>query len=97
MPSKSNKLTVKNNSLYCILCNQKLTHERKSSILTHFGSKSHKKAEEKKKAREQIVQSILNLDPATLKTNFATDLVKAFTRANIPLQKLEQESIVELF
>ena len=90
-------LIIKKNELFCKLCNQLLDHSRKSTLEQHFRSKSHVKNIERKRLRENLSQETLNNGFNSIKKDFAQDLVKAFTEANIPIYKLEHKSLRGLF
>ncbi|CAF1127608.1 unnamed protein product [Brachionus calyciflorus] len=87
----------KNNEHFCAICSIKINFSRKSSIEQHLKTAIHKKNSEKIKNKNSLNQSLINLDAEQVKEAFARDLLEAFTSAKIPLNKLENESVKNLF
>ena len=81
-----------NNELHCILCNTTVNCEKRFRVNQHRESAKHKRASEHKSANQKK-QSFL----PTAKTHFKLKLVEAFLSADIPLHKLQNQKIKDLF
>ncbi len=79
--------------LYCKLCNSIISHHSKSIIDAYRASKAHKK---------NLNMGVNDKDQTFLDNNLekfslATDVTSAFLQADIPLYKLRNKAIKELF
>ncbi|CAF0815749.1 unnamed protein product [Brachionus calyciflorus] len=90
-------LSAVDNELFCSVCTLKLDFTRKSSIEQHFKTITHQKNVKKSAKKKAVGQLFLDSNADKIKENLARDLLEAFTCANIPLNKLENDSIKNLF
>ena len=86
-----NTFDVLNNSLVCRFCGHSVSWEYKVSISSHVKSKIHIKNKKNyesstKNTHSQTLESILSV--AESKKMVIQDLVEAFVKANIPLEKI---------
>lgn len=79
------------NKLYCKWCNTFVDHERKTSVESH--QKSNKHRQHAQPSNSTIVQT--HIKPQ--ENDFLNKLVEAFLSADIPLHKLKNKKIQELF
>ncbi len=83
-----------NNDLYCLLCCQTVNCEKRFRVESHRDSAKHRKllanAADAKKSKSQTFFP-------SLKKDFRGKLVKAFLSADIPLHKLQNPLICQLF
>lgn len=81
---------------FCKLCST--TCERKFLLRQHVGKDKHKKSLELHERGKNPPQQMLKLvQTGGSSSKFAEDLCKAFVSSNIPLTKVEDPAIVELF
>lgn len=90
---EKNLLVERNLELYCAICTVKLDYVRKSSIEQHLKTSLHQKNLKKKTKK----QTFLDLEADKVNEIFARDLLEALTCANIPINKVENESIKNFF
>jgi hypothetical protein len=87
-----NTFEVLNNTLVCLFCGHSVSWEHKVSISTHVNSKTHIKNKKNHEAAtrniysQQTLEGVLSV--AESKKAVVKDLVKAFVKANIPLEKV---------
>ena len=86
-----NIFEVLNNTLVCLFCGHSVSWEHKVSISTHVNSKTHIKNKKNHEAArniysQQTLEEVLSV--AESKKAVVKDLVKAFVKANIPLEKV---------
>jgi len=88
---RPNELRVDNGVLFCIFCDHSIEWNRKSTVDSHFNSKSHltnKNLYEKnlRTNRQQTLHS--SLSASENKKAVIEDLIRAFAGADIPLEKI---------
>lgn len=93
--------------LFCIHCESSITAEKKSHVKQHISTDKHKKkVEESNRSGSSVRQSLLTEhrpqvdqpQPPTEKlSEYSMDVCKAFIEANIPLKKVSNPAIVNLF
>jgi hypothetical protein len=81
---------VEGNKLFCVFCNCVIDHTKKSLLDQHLKTEKHKDNQSKEKPPRQLtltgsINNFLN-DRDTINK----DLVRAFTQANIPLEKVDK-------
>ena len=86
-----NTFDVLNNSLICLFCGHSVSWEYKVSISSHINSKIHLKNKRNyetaaQNTYSQTLEGVLSV--AKFKKVVVQDLVKAFVKANIPLEKV---------
>ena len=80
------------NVIWCKLCQVKVCHKKKSSVLQHLATVIHKKLSQGKGSSKKLSFDEDNLEPNErnkMRSQFASDLLMAFASADIPVQKLE--------
>jgi len=92
-PEYKKNFYVNGQKLFCECCQSVLGHKKKSTLDTHLKSDKHKKnvrkAENKIKAR-QTTLNVNNNNDLNEREVINTALVKAFTHADIPLEKVDK-------
>ncbi|CAG8798267.1 18574_t:CDS:1 [Gigaspora margarita] len=86
-----NTFNVLNNMLVCICCGHLVSWKHKVSIITHINSKTHKKNKQNYDIADQNSQFQTLEDSFSIaesKKVVVKDLVEAFVKANIPLEKV---------
>ena len=83
---------VDGQKLFCEFCQHVLDHKKKSTLDTHLKSDKHKKNVRKAENRIRDHQTTLNVNNNELNERevINTALVKAFTQADIPLEKVDK-------
>jgi hypothetical protein len=83
---------LENKKLYCKFCNHVVNHERKSVIEAHINSPTHlKKKREVDEGTEALQTTIPNIyQIRSEKQEINLHLVEAFTKADIPLEKIDK-------
>src|SRR6266540_1598722 len=87
----SNKLRVDNDVLFYIFCDHSIEWNHKSTVNSHFNSKSHltNKTLYEKNLCTNCQQTLhFSLSANENKKAVIEDLIRAFARANIPLEKV---------
>ncbi|CAG8508710.1 24492_t:CDS:2, partial [Racocetra persica] len=83
---------VDGQKLFCEFCKHVIDHTKKSTLDSHLKSDKHKnnviKAEKLKSSRQTTLDTTSNILNDHERINIA--LVKAFTNANISLEKVDQ-------
>jgi hypothetical protein len=92
---KEFKVTPRND-LYCNLCQVIVCHERRSTVSKHRESAKHNSMLNKKETLS-TQQSFLNISENHSQTELADKIVEAFLSANIPLYKVRNLKIRDLF
>ena len=88
-------LETPNHSLFCKLCEKIVKHEKEFHVESHRNTGKHQRAVENVTANVSPCQKFIST--TTKKSDFAEDLVIAFTSANIPLYKIRHPRVQELF
>jgi len=83
---------VQGNVLWCRFCNVEVDHNRKDSVNKHLHTTKHLKNKSKNNNSNLTVQRTLLSFENTLneKEKINTEVVAAFTFADIPLEKIEK-------
>jgi len=83
---------LENRKLYCKFCNHVVKHECKSVIEKHINSPTHlKKKREVETSAEALQTTIPNIyQVRSEKQEINLHLVEAFTKADIPLEKVDK-------
>ena len=83
---------LENKKLLCIFCNHVVSHERKSILEAHIKSPTHlKKMREVESGIEPLQTTIPSIYQIRLeKQEINLHLVEAFTKADIPLEKIDK-------
>jgi hypothetical protein len=85
---------VKDNQMYCNLCNDYVKFKNKSVIDAHIKSKKHQKTIESNSKQKKINQSFNQLNE---KQVFLNDLVSFMTSNNIALEKVNNKEFRDFF
>lgn len=80
--------------LFCRWCQQVVTHDRLSSVAKHRSTTKHKPRKNDAIQHQQFFPTISTL---STKQDFTKRLVHAFLSADIPLHKLENDNLRQLF
>jgi len=83
------------NKLYCKLCNKMVTATKVFHIKSHIDSETHQRSVEINKRKHCGEQTFINFAP--IENKFADLLLKAFLSANIPLHKVRNSNMKNLF
>lgn len=78
--------------LHCKLCGTIVVHDRRSNVLKHRDSAKHRKAVSLQTPKQSLLSS--NISP---REQFIQKVTKAFLSADIPLHKLNNPAITDLF
>lgn len=89
-------LETPSHTLFCRLCGKTVKHDKEFHVDSHRGTAKHQRAMESLTA-SSTSQNQTFLPTTKNKSEFAEDLVIAFTSANIPLYKLRHPRIQDLF
>lgn len=84
--------TTPDKKLFCKICNKIITSKKAFHINSHIDSECHKKSVQR---TAQRVQTFINVEPKENK--FSDLLLKAFLSANIPLYKVRNANMKNLF
>src|SRR6266540_3860649 len=83
---------LENKTLYCKFCNHIVNHERKSIVENYINSPTHlkkkKEIEVDAEALQTTISSIYQVKSEKQEINLY--LVEAFTKADIPLEKIDK-------
>ncbi|KAG0433983.1 CGG triplet repeat-binding protein 1 [Dictyocoela muelleri] len=82
-------ILTESGNLFCTLCSVLISVDRKSQVTQHIQTLTHKKNIEQKKPKQNTLK-IQSLNTAEL-------IVKSFLNSNIPLYKLRNNSIKNMF
>ncbi len=86
----SDVLCISDGSLFCSLCNTRVSHERKSLVVQHLSTQIHKS-----NAHDNNHETQGRLD--FTKKNVLDSCFEGFTMANIPLYKFRSPAIIKMF
>ncbi len=83
---------LENKTLYCKFCNHIVNHERKSVVENHINSPTHLKKKREVKADAEVLQTTISsiYQVRSEKQEINLHLVEAFTKADIPLEKIDK-------
>jgi len=90
----TNSFVVKDNKIYCNLCNDFVDFKVKSVVDAHIKSKKHQKAIELNSKQIKINRSFDRLNEKQL---FLNDLVAFMTSNNIALEKVNNKEFRDFF
>jgi hypothetical protein len=82
---------VKNNELWCRICNVSIDFDKKSKVTQHLDTKTHKNLTGIIKSNKKA--NFENKDRNDIKKEFSRDLMSGFASANIPVHKLENKHL----
>ena len=80
------------NELFCKICSVVIPHERKSSVEKHRASSRHQQS-----LGKGSKQSLFSADDLHKRSDFITKVADAFLCADIPLKKLNNPRLKDLF
>ena len=83
---------LENKTLYCKFCNHIVNHERKSVVENHINSPTHLKKKREVEAGTEALQTTIPsiYQVRSEKQEINLHLVEAFTKADIPLEKIDK-------
>lgn len=90
----SDTFSIVANSLFCKVCEIRISSEKKFNVSQHISTVKHQKALKRQKDQEQKKKQTL-LTSLPTKSEFNTDLCEALMAANIPLNKLSNSKFRE--
>src|SRR5215216_3631931 len=79
---------LENKKLYCKFCNYVVKYEHKSVVEAHINSPTHLKRKNSVEALQTTIPSIYQIRSEKQEIN--VHFVEAFTKADIPLEKIEK-------